>query len=183
MYNTLCFMANGQEAVLPRRKSADARVHTGIRLDAATLERLGKGERGVSEEIRARLERTFKEDDLDPVMRELCDGLVKIAAKLRDDYRGEDWHTWPRAHEAFAAAAAQLVADYAPTPRVGPTPTALDDLYLGPDHPPDVIGKLRARDVEREHTLPYVTAALARWVRGQRALLAQGIKVKKGDKQ
>ena len=143
---------------MPRKKGVEPpRVHTGIRLDAAILDRLGKGERGVSEEIRARLERTFAEDDLDTVTRELCDGLVKTATKLRADF-GNEWHARPRAHQAFAAAAAQWIADYSPPPREGP-PGASD--LMGPSDP-ETIGRMRARDVQREHSFPQVKASQER---------------------
>jgi hypothetical protein len=54
---------------------------------------------------------------------------------------------------------------------------------LGPDHPPDAVGKLRAHDLRRKHSYPQLEAAQERRARAQRALLAGGIKAKKGDKQ
>jgi hypothetical protein len=122
------------------------------------LERLGKGERGVSEEIRERIERTFKEDEIDAPTRELRDFLVHIAAQLRDDY-GTDWHKAPRAYQAFVAAIIEQLRPYEPVREPGPV-AASDLLYLGPDHPPDVVGKLRARDVRRTHSYPQLEAAL-----------------------
>jgi hypothetical protein len=164
---------------LPRKKSTEARrVPTGIRLDAAILERLGKGERGVSEEIRTRLLRTFAEDDLDAVTRELCVGLINLAAKLKADF-GIEWHARPRAHQAFAAGVAQWIADYAPPPREGP-PAASDLFYFGPDDEPETVGRMRTRDVQREHNFPHLKSSKERRAEGQRALLARAIIEKRG---
>jgi hypothetical protein len=135
---------------LPTGKTADARVHTGVRLDAKILERLSASDRGVSDQIRERLERTFAEDDLDSVTRELRDGLVRLAARLRSDF-GSDWHASPWAHKAFVAAIVQRLAGYAPPERPS---LAVDALF----DPPETIGRLRERDDQRAHDYPQLKA-------------------------
>jgi hypothetical protein len=159
---------------LPRKKSIEPpRVHTGIRLDAAILERLGKGDGGVSEEIRARLMRTFAEDDLDAVTRELRDGLGNLAAKLAADF-GNEWHASPRAYEAFAAGVAQRIAGYMPSPKEG---VGASDLFAL-NEPADMIGRMREHDDRQEHDYPQLKSATAR---RRRTLIARGSKARKGD--
>jgi hypothetical protein len=131
-----------------------ARVQTGLRLDGEVIDRLRHSERGLSDEIRDRLERTFKEDAIDAVTRELRDGLTNIAANLALDF-GAQWHASPRAHEAFAAAIAQRVAAYAPPPRDG---VGASDLF-GPADPPETIGRLRERDDQRTHGYEHLGSA------------------------
>lgn len=128
-------------------------VQTGLRLEPGILRRLRTG-RGISEEIRDRLERTFVEDALDPVTRELRDGVVNIINALRQDYEAE-WHTSPAAHEALAAALAQRIANYAPTPGA-----LVDAVAEMPEDPPDLIGRMRERDDRRAHTYRHLTAVL-----------------------
>lgn len=145
---------------MPRKKGTSPRVHTGIRLDAKIVERLSVGERGISDQIRERLEQTFAEDDLDGVTRELRDGLVNIAARVRADF-GCEWHMMPRAHQAFAAALTQRVAGYAPPPREAPA-AASDLMFFGPDDEPETIGRMRERDDQRAHNYQHLKTALTR---------------------
>lgn len=132
------------------------RVQTGLRLDPAILKRLRNSERGLSDEIRDRLERTFKEDALDPVTREVRDQFVLIADLLRQDY-GTDWHKSYRAQRALTAAIELVLADYAPS-LDSPAVSAL----FGPDEPPETIGRMRARDVQRRQSYPHLEAAQKR---------------------
>jgi hypothetical protein len=129
-------------------------VHTAVVLPPEVLDQLRKSERAVSEEIRRRIARTFEQDAADPVMRELCNGISRIADKLRQDF-GADWHASPRAHQAFVAAVAQRIAQY--TPPTGTESAARSDLVgtVGVDDPPETIGRLRERDDRRRHQLPY----------------------------
>src|SRR5262249_34915640 len=145
------------EGALPRKKGSEpARVHTGVRLDAAIFERLSKSKLGLSEEIRQRVERTFREDYLDAVTRELRDGLAEIAALIHADFQTE-WHTSPRAHKAFAAASAQRVAAYEPTEaRSGGV--GVSDLF-GQSDAPETVGRLRELDDRRWHDYPHLKAA------------------------
>lgn len=157
---------------MPREKSADVRVHTGVRLDAKILERLSAGDRGVSDQIRERLERTFAEDDLDATTRELREFIASIASVLRADF-GCEWHEYPRVHQAFSAAVAQRIAAYKPPARELPV-AASDLLYFGPDDAPETIGRMRERDDRRAHAYPKLEAAekrtaprLARKLKGE----------------
>jgi hypothetical protein len=164
------------EAALPRKKGAVPRVHTGIRLDAKIVERLSGSGRGVSDQIRERLERTFAEDDLDAATRELRDGLVNIAARVRADF-GCEWHMMPRAHQAFVAAVAQRVGGYAPLPNE--SPAASDLMYFGPDDAPETIGRMRERDDQRAHDYQHLKTAQERTARRRMPSLARHIKAKK----
>jgi hypothetical protein len=137
-------------------------VQIGVRLDPAVADRLRGGPRGLSDEIRERLERTFKYDDVDPVTRELVEGLINIAALLRVDYRAE-WHTWPRAYEAFSAAVAQRLVGYAPPPGVM---TDAASEMLGANDSPDTVGRMRERDDQRTHAYQHLTAAQVRKASG-----------------
>jgi hypothetical protein len=160
------------EVTLPRKKGTSPRVHTGIRLDAKIVERLSVGERGISDQIRERLERTFAEDDLDAITREFRDGLMNIAVRVRADF-GCEWHMMPRAHQAFAAAVAQRVAGYAPPPNE--SAAASDLMFFGPNDEPETIGRMRERDDQRAHDYPHLKSALTRTM----VRLARHMKVKK----
>jgi hypothetical protein len=142
-----------------RRKSmaqadpACSLVHVGVRVDPAIADRLRASDRGLSDEIRERLERTFKYDEVDPVTRELVEGLINIAASLRVDFRGE-WHSWPGAYEAFATAVAQRLSAYAPGPgmAIGPEAEIKEDETK-------MIGRTRERDDRRAHDYPHLKVA------------------------
>jgi hypothetical protein len=138
-----------------RKRKRETLVQTGLRLEAGLLNRLRNSGRGLSDEIRDRLERTFKNDSIDPVTRELCDGLVNVAERLRDDF-GAEWHAWPLAYQAFAAAIAQRIVAYAPPP--GVMEDAAADL-LGPNYPPETLGRIREQDDQRAHVYQHLAAA------------------------
>lgn len=130
-------------------------VQVGIRLDPAVADRLRRGQGGLSDEIRERLERTFKYDEVDPVTRELVEGLINIAALLRVDFRAE-WHAWPGAYEAFAAAVVQRLAAYAPPP--APEMMVDPESEIKEDET-KMIGRTRERDDRRAHDYPHLEAA------------------------
>jgi hypothetical protein len=125
-------------------------VHTAVVFSPEVLEQLRSSERGVSEEVRRRVALTFEQDAIDPVTRELRDGLLNIAALLRSDFAA-DWHALPWAHKAFAAAIVQRLAEYAPPERPN---LAVDALF----DPPETIGRLRERDDQRAHDYPQLKA-------------------------
>jgi hypothetical protein len=159
---------------LPRKKGALApRIHTGIRLDTAIVERLSaSGERGkISDQIRERLLRTFADDDLDAATREVREFVVNIAATMRAEY-GCEWHYKPRAHEAFAAAIADQISVYAPALSGGTS----DLLHWGPNDPPDMIGRMRARDERRTRSYPLARAAEERTAKSRTAAIASHIR-------
>ena len=124
-------------------------------IDAATVERLSAGNRRVSDEIRERLDRTFNEDQLDPVTRELRDIVVDLAKALAVDYRGA-WHQSSGCHQAFGSAVAAVIKAHAPKPTTGIS------ALMEPDIPPETLGQIRLRDIQREHSYPHLEAAQRR---------------------
>ena len=137
-------------------------VHTAVVLSPDVRDKLKQSERGLSEEIRERIERTFKYDEVDPVTRELVEGLINIAALLRIDF-GAEWHRWPRAYEAFAAAAAQRLAGYA-LPQGIVTDTTSE--MLTENDLPETVGRMRERDDQRAHVYRHLAAAQKRKTAG-----------------
>jgi hypothetical protein len=118
-------------------------------LEADVIDLLRRGGRSLSDEIRHRLERTFKEDGMDAVTRELRDGLTHIAAILRQDYHAE-WHASSNAREAFSAAIVQRVDAYAYLAKK--RPSAEEELFA-PRGSPERIG--RSRETSDRHLHPY----------------------------
>lgn len=142
----------------PMKEQKRARgVHTAVVLPPDLLEHLRRSDRGVSEEVRRRVALTFEQDALDAVTRELCTGLVDIAARLQVDY-GKEWHASPDAYRAFVAAVVQRLTQYLPTPRTG---VGASDL-LEPNDEPETIGRMRERDGRRERSYPHLEAAQKR---------------------
>jgi hypothetical protein len=137
-------------------------VHTAVVLSAEVRDKLKQSERGLSEEIRERIERTLKYDELDPVTRELVEGLINIAALLRIDF-GAEWHRWPRAYEAFATAAAQRLAGYALPPDIVADTTSE---MLTENDLPETVGRMRERDDQRAHVYRHLAAAQKRKTAG-----------------
>jgi hypothetical protein len=129
--------------------AAPSLVHVGVRVDPAIADRLRASERGLSDEIRERLERTFKYDEVDPVTRELVEGLINIAELLRVDFWAE-WHALPGAYKAFAAAVAQRLSAYAPPPGMQVDP----ECEIQEDET-EIIGRMRERDERRGHYYPH----------------------------
>ena len=138
------------------KRKRDNLVQTGVRLGPEMLERL-RTERGLSDEIRYRLERTFALDE-DAVTSEVIDGLISMAKQVVADY-GASWHVNPRAHKAFVTAINQRLAAYAPPAE--PERTAAQDLFE-PAEPPETIGRIRERDDQRAHTYPHLQKVLKR---------------------
>ncbi len=136
-------------------------VHTAVVLSAEVRDKLKQSEGGLSEEIRERIERTLKYDELDPVTRELVEGLINIAALLRIDF-GAEWHAWPTAHKAFAAAAAQRLAGY--TPPHGVMPDAASEIFAEND--PETVGRMRESDDQRTRVYQHLAAAQKRKTAG-----------------
>jgi hypothetical protein len=136
-------------------------VHTAVVLSAEVRDKLKQSERGLSEEIRERIERTFKYDEVDPVTRELVEGLINMAALLRIDF-GAEWHAWPSAYKAFAAAAAQRLVGYAPPP--GIMTDAASEMLTEND--PETVGRMRERDDRRARVYQHLAAAQKRKTAG-----------------
>ena len=156
----------------------EALVQTGLRLEAGLLERLRACGQSLSDEIRDRLNRTFKEDDaIDAVTRELRDGLVHIAARLREDYKTE-WHESSSAHEAFSAAIVQRLEGYRYLAKKGPA----EELFE-PGGSPKLIGRIRESDDRHLHSHSYpLLNSLAR-ERGPNSRHSVPARVKKGKRQ
>jgi hypothetical protein len=128
-------------------------VHIGVRVDPSIADRLRASNRGLSDEIRERLERTFKYDEIDPVTRELIEGLTNIAALLSVDFKGE-WHAWPGAYEAFKSAVVQRLSAYAPGPGMVVDP----ECEINEDET-EMTGRTRERDDRRAHDYPHLKVA------------------------
>jgi MoxR-like ATPase len=141
--------------VVQKSQRRETLVQTGLRLEAEILDRLRSGDRALSDEIRDRLQRTFKEDAIDPVTRELCAALLNLAATTRQD-SGAEWHKSPYAFQQFTAALMQRLAEYRPAP--APDSEAVADLT----EPPETVGRIRERDDRRAHPYPHLEAAQKR---------------------
>jgi hypothetical protein len=172
MYNTVPLDVNGSGVIVIRKASrrerekrtarADAArslAHVGVRVDPAIADRLRASERGLSDEIRERLERTFKYDEVDPVTRELVEGLINIAALLRIDF-GVEWHAWPPAMQAFAEAVKERVVAYRLPPGILTGAGAAAEMLR--DEPPETIGRMRERDDQRAHPYKHLADAQKR---------------------
>jgi hypothetical protein len=85
--------------------------------------------------------------------RELVEGLINIAALLCVDFGGE-WHAWPGAHKAFAAAVAQRLSAYAPGPGMVVDP----ELGIQEDEV-EITGRMRERDDRRAHDYRHLKVA------------------------
>jgi hypothetical protein len=161
--------------VVRAKGKREALVQTGLRLEAGLLERLRAGGQSLSDEIRDRLNRTFKEDAIDSVTRELRDGLVNIAAKLRADY-GTEWHESSKAHEAFSAAIVERLEGYRHLAKKDPAKEMFE-----PKGPPEVIGRLRESDDRHLHFYPLLNSLVRE--RGPESRQSVPARVKKGKRQ
>jgi hypothetical protein len=131
---------------IPVRLSDELRLRLTHSADARNV--------SLSQEIRERVERTFeKEDDVDPVTRELQAGIKNIAAIIQDTY-GAAWHASSSANEAFHAAILYRITAYAPPPNSEPGPVT--DLRLGTAEHPDVVGIVREADDRKTNDYPYL---------------------------
>jgi hypothetical protein len=149
-------------------------VPTAIRLPREMHDRLRQSELGVSEEIRRRVERTFAEDALDPVTRELLAGITDLAAGVRTDL-GAPWHAYGEVLNVFAAAVAQHLSDYKPL-----SPGEFGDLFrdMGFGQPaaiqlkeaPDVLGATIARTNQRMHSYEHLRRLQTERAAGKRKI-------------
>lgn len=139
--------------------AARSMVQIGVRLDPAVIDRLRASEHGLSDEIRERLERTFKYDQVDPITRELVEGIINIAALLRLDFETE-WHAWPPPFEAFMEAIKQRAAEYAPPLDIPGDPGAAIEMLR--EESPETIGRMRERDDRRAHAYKHLAEAQKR---------------------
>jgi hypothetical protein len=158
-----------------KRKAETALVQTGLRLEPAVLERLRAGGLSASKALRDRLERSFREDELDPATRELRDAVTNLAEFVRRDFG--DWASLPRAHAVFAAMIIERLAAYAPKePEPG---SAAYDLEIGiiGDAPETIkaIAMMRERDDRRAHSYPVLESKTVN------SRMASALRRKRGD--
>jgi len=141
---------------------------TAVRLPIEMYERLrqSSGSGGVSEEIRRRLQRSFTEDALDPITRELASGVVNLAADVQRDL-GAPWHEYGEFHSVFAAALAERLAAYKPARQASGVVELLREMGLsGPaasqlPQAPDVLGAMIERTDRRIHSYEHLQAKAA----------------------
>ena len=123
---------------MPRKKGTVPRVHTGIRLDAKIVERLSEGGRGLSEEIRERLERTLEWDTYDEPTRDLASAIMRLAAEVEEE-TGQAWHGHSGAHLALRQAILSRLARV--KPKEGPITFGDRPHQSGPGDDPQTIGQ------------------------------------------
>jgi hypothetical protein len=131
-------------------------VQTAVRLPVEMHEQLrqSSGSGGVSEEIRRRLQRSFDDDAVDPVTREVATAIVHLAADVQRDY-GASWYGYEETHNIFVAAVAVHLAEYKP-----PAASLLSQLIMGfgeqvagqMQQAPDALGAMLARSNRRSHS-------------------------------
>jgi hypothetical protein len=132
-----------------------------------------KSGRTIADEIKSRLERTVAEDS-DPVTRELVVGILNLVEAIRADLGV--WHEQTPAHHAFAAAVAQLLADYRPlTPLTG----AVADLFGRPEEL-EATGRTLGRHDQRSHNYEHLKARQQQRARARAAAGARRAK-KEGE--
>jgi hypothetical protein len=101
-------------------------VHTAVVLSPEVRDQLKESERGLSEEIRERIERTLEWDTHDEPTRELAADIMGIAHELNRQ-TGVAWHTNSVAHDALAAAVQLLLENTKPPAGSA----AVSDLFVG----------------------------------------------------
>jgi hypothetical protein len=156
------------------KKGISPTVQTAVRLPRDMHERLSRSEAGVSEEIRRCVQRAFAVDEIDPVTRELLEGIINLAEIIRVDL-GAEWHTSSGNHAAFAAAIAQRLHFYKPPIGVVSEKEQTTRNLLGAeeglfteDDAPEVIGRTHERYDQRRHKDRYehlIAAERARMAR------------------
>jgi hypothetical protein len=116
----------------------------------AKLRKLG-GERGMSEEIRRRLEASFQQEAraaADPKLSELQDQIDRLA-RVSQLVAGAPWHGDPFAFEAFRAAVMAVLDILRPPGEVVP-PKRTGSLPIGDD--PQAISRMMVRLVAEKET-------------------------------
>jgi hypothetical protein len=147
------------------KKGKSPTVQTAVRLPRDMHERLSRSEAGVSEEIRRCVQRAFAVDEIDPVTRELLEGIINLAEIIRADLDAE-WHTSSGNHAAFAAAIAQRLHFYKPPLGVVSEKEQTTRNLLGAEEglftekdAPEIIGRTHERYDQRRHTYEHLKAA------------------------
>jgi alkanesulfonate monooxygenase SsuD/methylene tetrahydromethanopterin reductase-like flavin-dependent oxidoreductase (luciferase family) len=111
----------------------------------------------IAEEIRVRIARTFQQEAIDPVTRELLEGIINLAEIIRADL-GAEWHAYSGNHAAFVAAIAQRLRFYKPSKGTVSEKEQTTRNLLGAeeglftaDDAPEVIGRTHERYDQRRH--------------------------------
>src|ERR1019366_7056752 len=97
------------------KKKSDLGVQTAVRLPRDVHDRLKGSDRGVSEEIRHRLQRTFDDEKIAAPTRQLLADIVQLAEQVELD-QGVDWYLSDRAQEVFAVAVLARVKAFRTSP-------------------------------------------------------------------
>ena len=124
-------------------------VHTGVLLPAALLQRLkpdgASSGRGLSAEIRYRLQASYEQEESDPDTRRLIECTEALSESIARDL-GVPWHKSAFGRAAMKAGFTVLIAEYDSEDEKVP-----DAQWSGyPDEaPPDVVGQTHARLVLR----------------------------------
>lgn len=118
-------------------------IQTALWLPRGMHEKLkpASGERGLGEEIRRRLQKSFDAEQLprDPISDELLDAIKQIEGNL-----DEPWHANRFAYDVFKAAINELLSNYQPSSEAQPgTGTKLQSMY-GLEKKPESIGQILA---------------------------------------
>jgi hypothetical protein len=98
---------------------------------------------------RRRVERTFREDEIDPRLRSLIADIVSAAELLQFDV-GASWHSHPAAHAAFRSALLALLGEW--RPEGAPVFGAVRDLLganISKSDDPDTVGRALVRQMKR----------------------------------
>jgi hypothetical protein len=126
-------------------------VHTAAVLPPELVERLKRDAeasgRGLSGEIRERLQRTYQAEDAEDPETDRFVAAVKTLSGFLERDLGTKWHGHDYALAAFRAGITALLARYvlAGDERLRPGYVEGD-----PDDPPDVVGRTHARRVKFE---------------------------------
>lgn len=124
-----------------RQRAAPAMVHTAVVLSQETIDRLKQSERGLSEEIRRRVNQSLNDDAYDPQTRDLGAAVMWLADQLRQ-HTGAPWHATSKGHEALDEALRTYLSTLKQPPE-----SAFSDLF-GPDDP-QTLGRAIARHYVR----------------------------------
>jgi len=103
-------------------------VHTAVVLQPDVLESLRKSPRGVSNEIRHRINRTLYQEQFDLQTRELAADIMEIAAELHRQ-TGVSWYRNRSAHEALIEAVRTWLDSIKPP--IDGTAATVSDLFVG----------------------------------------------------
>jgi hypothetical protein len=120
-------------------------VNTSVVLPPWIHERLKNSDRGVSEELRDRVERTLADEGIDERTRLLRDAVVYLADHLSKEM-GAAWHSSPKVHQELVAGIARHLERQRPAAEPAGQPEPQTSEIFDLEEPPGTIGRLRERD-------------------------------------